>query len=202
MSTEFQPGQKVRHRVSERVYTIEKTRPETDDRLWFEEQEGWFDQIYYEVITPAPLDPAAVKAGDTVTVSSTTTGGAAYEIVGKVWEPSHSPGHLWVGPIALDALGVTLTDHQPALEPEWEPGDMAAVTARGWVNGWSVRTATNDGWASHDNTDDVRRDDEVESVRPLVVIDPVAARKSLEDNGWGEHETNDILHELGIEAAR
>lgn len=176
-------------------------------------------------ITPAPLDPAKVKTGDTVTL---TRGQAV--VIDEVRAVRH-PHTEWfafelsqdqkgesaravkAGPrIVLDAW--TLTDHQPAPapEPEWEDGSMAAVTARGWINGWSVRVPG--GWASHSETDDVRTDDEVESVRPLVVIDPatvdvVALDRVMDaaESYYPEYTTEGrhagikaLLAHLGIEA--
>lgn len=73
------------------------------------------------------IDPSKVKAGDTVTVAGTNTAHLEYTVTGVVWEPSHSPGQLWVGPVALDATTLTITDHQPA-KPEWAPGTFGTAT--------------------------------------------------------------------------
>lgn len=87
------------------------------------------------------IDQTAVKAGDTVTVTGKTTVGDTYEITGKVWEPTHSLGSLWVGPVAIGSPMITITDHQP----EWKPGTFGTARvnttdndpdtrARGFVN--------------------------------------------------------------------
>jgi hypothetical protein len=177
----------------------------------------WHDRIAHaEHDTPAPLDPAKVKAGDTVTVrvgpSPDTGWGAlrhgpeAIEVTGKVWLDSGDNPH---GPVAkvgvhtLDLPNVTLTAHQPAPEPEpeWTDGTVAEVTYNNAdeTEQFKTRALRGDGsWVPFADVSDLIMDDEVTDVRPLVVIDPAAARKSLEDNGWGAHETADILEHLGL----
>jgi hypothetical protein len=111
--------------------------------------------------------------------------------------------HITAAPLPEGYRMYTLTAHTPAPEPEpgWEPGDMAAVTARGWVNAWSVRTATNDGWASHDNTDDVRRDDpagvDVDALQAAV---QEAWRTRTGDDAY--EAAHAALEHLGIEVPR
>lgn len=151
--------------------------------------------------TPAPLDPSKVRAGDTVTllVDPPDTH-PAFTVAGE----THSLGGptVYLGGWRVDDLPdyVTLTDHQPAPEPEpeWLEGAVAEVTPtrRPDLATRAVR-GSDDMW--HNTYGGMWDDDEV-SVRPLVVIDPAAARKALEDNGWGEHEMTEILHHLGIEA--
>lgn len=133
------------------------------------------------IAVPVELDPSKVKAGDTVTVTSTTTAGAPYEISGVVWEPSHSPGVLWLGPVSLNATSLTLTAHQPAPEPEpeWKPGTLAdIVRLDDDAVLRAVRVATGCGLSGHAWQTIPgaawHEDSEVESVRPLVVIDPAA----------------------------
>jgi hypothetical protein len=153
--------------------------------------------------TPAPLDPSKVKAGDTVTVHVAAS--PPFDVTGTVWAAAEMLG-LSVGPMDLNASNVTLLAHQPAPEPEveWKPGTVAKITTTRTGNMLAIRRETGvtppvvwqcipDGswWEDGDVTD----------VRPLVVIDPAAARKALEDNGWGEHEMTEILHHLRIEAS-
>lgn len=129
--------------------------------------------------TPAPLDPAAVQVGDTLVWTNSGIKVSVTELTldAVVFE--------WINGAQGQLLWTEVWNYlQPAPEPEaeWEPGDMAAVTARGWINGWSVRTAANDGWASHSESDDVRNDAEVESVRRLIVIDLECARALVHDH--------------------
>jgi hypothetical protein len=164
---------------------------------------------------PAPLDPAKVaitiKGGDYIEAESdgAKIGGKVSHVTERGFVAIEHLGefaihHITAAPLPEGYRMYTLTAHTPAPEPEpgWEPGDMAAVTARGWVNGWSVRTAANDGWASHDASDDVRSDAEVEDVRPLVVIDPadvdvVALQREIDDAMPG-HEASVALAHLGL----
>jgi len=73
--------------------------------------------------TPAPLDPSKVKPGDTVTLTvDPPDTHPAFTVAGE----THSLGGsaVYVGGWRVDDLPdyVTLTDHQPAPEPEPAPG--------------------------------------------------------------------------------
>lgn len=138
-----------------------------------------FAPVYDEPAAPAPLDPSKVKAGDTVTVSGGGTGDRpAYEITGVAWEPSHSPGTLWVGPVCISAPLVTLTDHQPALEPEpeWKPGTVYDARLAGGADPfrvWAIEGDTPGTTAEFtDYLGNSYEAGELLDVRPLVVIDP------------------------------
>jgi hypothetical protein len=68
---------------------------------------------------PAPLDPKAVKAGDTVTVTIAEYGDTPeFQITGPVYCAGHGLGDLVVGDYMLMHKRVTLTAHTPAPEPE------------------------------------------------------------------------------------
>lgn len=91
--------------------------------------------------TPAPLDPKAVKAGDTVTVHVLGLPDMPdYDVTGEVYEFSR-PGAglpLHVGGHSLSNPSVTLTAHTPAPEPEpeWKPGTTGtAEVVREGANG-------------------------------------------------------------------
>lgn len=82
----------------------------------------------------ASLDPSTVKAGDTVTVH--VAAAPPFDVHGKVWEPGmEAPAGLSVGNVSLTAPNVTLTDHQPAPEPEWQPGTTGTATLNNLVSG-------------------------------------------------------------------
>lgn len=86
--------------------------------------------------TPTQIDPAKVKAGDTVTLERDTA--LARDIVERI-EPYPQGGYSIVlretTPAYLTVTGWLVTDHQPAPKPEWKPG----TTGTGTVNGESVR---------------------------------------------------------------
>jgi hypothetical protein len=129
---------------------------------------------------PAPLDPAAVKAGDTVTLEKGTA--KHVDLVADVdryqdgdyrFTSTTSPTHVYrVGDGAW-----TLTDHQPAPEPEpeWTDGTVAEVTYNNAdeTEQFKTRALRGDGsWVPFADVSDLIMDDEVTDVRPLVVIDP------------------------------
>lgn len=142
------------------------------------------------------IDPSKVKAGDTVTVAGTNTAHLEYTVTGVVWKPSHSPGQLWVGPVALDATTLTITAHEPA-ESEWEPGTVGTATIEGvadvpgtWVrsrNG-SLYFATHEAAVSTGNLayEDMVTDfvpDDAEALRARVAeleSDLAASRDAIE----------------------
>lgn len=81
--------------------------------------------------TPTPLDPAAVKAGDTVTIV-----GDAAKVEGKVHAVFMEDALVFeIGYSHFKVSGAdawTLTAHQPAPKPEWKPGTVGtAGTVRG-----------------------------------------------------------------------
>lgn len=170
---------------------------------------------------PAPLDPSKVKAGDTVTVEVTpvpSSGGRPYTIHGEV--SGGIGGQLWVGPVFLQGNGkwrpgITLTDHQPAPEPEpaWEPGMVATATTsdphrgvNGAVLGLFVGDPENDTPVRFETySGDTYPLAALSNVRPLVVIDPAAVDVDhLVDIGSNTDDprtnTPAILAGLGIEA--
>ncbi len=177
----------------------------------------WFARRFALVeraATPAPLDPKAVKAGDTVTVTIAEYGDTPeFQITGPVYCAGHGLGDLVVGDYMLMHKRVTLTAHTPAPEPEpeWKPGTVAAVTYAGF--GWVDEPASFDGahWRplSSPTEKGVFKDniESPEDVRPLVVIDPATVDVDhLVDVG---SETDDprtntiaILTALGLGGAR
>lgn len=221
MSTEIKPGQvwawkpgSTSHKEgTEVLITSANDAADSDERaVWYEYPDGsqaaqWrtrggflADMVFVRDTTPAPLDPSKVKAGDTVTVSGGGTGDRpAYQITGVAWEPSHSPGTLWVGPVCISAPLVILTDHQPAPEPE---KDLLAETI------WKASRA-DEGTISATGANHVAA-----AIRNLfVVIDPAAVDESeLASIIAGEYGHEDdvaraldtvrvILAELGVEAS-
>jgi hypothetical protein len=97
----------------------------------------------------AEFDPSKVKPGDTVTVrvepnpvtgwGTLDHGPEAIEVTGKVWLDSGDNPHGPVAKVGVHALGlpnVTLTDHQPAPEPDWDAmaeviGDFECAACEG-----------------------------------------------------------------------
>lgn len=130
----------------------------------------------------APLDPSKVKAGDAVRLERGTAVVTDVVIEAKsrgvgqfVFYTAESPDPLIPGTYYLVNTGAwTLTDHQPAPEPEpeWLEGAVAEVTPtrRPDLATRAVRGA-GDMW--HNTYGGMWDDDEV-SARPLVVIDPAA----------------------------
>lgn len=217
MSTEIKPGQVWAYTAAQHeTFTVREVR---DGDVWSTNRYGGHIVVGAQLFqqgrtlltdaTPAPLDPSKVKAGDTVTLHveyDDASNGKPYDIAGEVTLDSY--GSRWIGPVMLEGeqgYEFTLTDHRPAPEPEpeWEDGQIGDAL----VHGASVR-----GFISNDGESFVFSAPgggyheagygSFEDFVPLVVIDPATARKALEDNGWGEHQTNEILHELGIEATR
>jgi hypothetical protein len=84
----------------------------------------WLRENFDLPTTPAPLDPSKVKAGDTVTVHVVTIDSPAYDVSGEAYMLGHA---LAVGGHVLTGPGVTLTDHQPAPEPEAEVDTLAST---------------------------------------------------------------------------
>jgi len=171
----------------------------------------------------APLDPSKVKAGDTVTV---THGWAKVEdTVTEVadWTPNggtvaltlaHRPGD----PFYLNAW--VLADHQPAPEPEpeWELEQVAEISFRGCHAAplTTLRAIRTDaGWRTVNGD---WADVNVESARPLVVVDPEAVdvvelAKAAWDRWDGQPADTSsnahfrdvvraVLAKVGLEAAR
>lgn len=142
--------------------------------------------------TTTPLDPAKVKAGDTVTL---TRGGWTVTDVVDRWY--HGAGKIWYRfrfaawhdahydmPIGNEYW--TLTDHQPAPEPEieWKPGQF------GWANAPAPHGRVH-GFLTDRNfvyLVDVPEQDETTGYNVTsdfsnfvadVVIDPAAARTDI-----------------------
>lgn len=174
----------------------------------------------------APLDPWKVKAGDTVTLVGTKA-----KVEGEVEDVQKDTDELVI--IQIDNLRFrvtgddawTLTDHQPAPEPEpeWKPGTVA----EGTINGKAVRGVVGHaltggdaafvywnefaGHLSSTHTPPA-------NLRPLVVIDPAtvdvdaladrfdSAFQYTSGHGIATHQRNKIamraaLAHLGIEAS-
>lgn len=158
---------------------------------------------------PAPLDPSKVKAGDTVTVrvepnpdtgwGTLDHGPEAIEVTGKVWLDSGDNPHGPVLKVGVHAIGrdnVTLTDHQPAPEPE--PADALAQAA------WEAMLA--DG---ADGREVFRADKVADAIRAkFVVIDPAAVDVDMlvdtsHNNAMTKREVVEhVLGTLGIEVPR
>lgn len=116
-------------------------------------------------VTPDPFDVAKVKAGDTVEVrveEGYAFNPAAYTINGTVWKSPHGP--LMIGPLVLDQDLITLTDHQPAPEPEPAkpaPGTFGTAVVKGErqrglidEDGDFDYTSWDGGYVSHNYTND------------------------------------------------
>jgi hypothetical protein len=150
---------------------------------------------------PAPLDPAAVKPGATVTVENGTT-----TVTGKVGTQGASgvPTALFMHGVGTLYFrdGWTLIAHQPAPEPEpeWKPGTVADIEADGDNTYRAIRTEA--GWWEAENNW-TYADAEVTDVRPLVVIDPadvdVEALTKIADEAYLTDRSE--LRADGIQAA-
>src|SRR5690606_32458654 len=127
-----------------------------------------------EQLTPAPLDPSKVKPGDTVTLSRGKSSVTAEVTHVQSFIHLEHLGRFRVKGLSSDRTSgyaeYTLTDHQPAPAPEWKPGTVADITVHPSGVLRAVRARTGNYWAA--DTEEVYSDDEVESVRPLVVLDP------------------------------
>jgi hypothetical protein len=153
-----------------------------------------------------PLDPSKVKAGDTVTLEDrrsnmhddSITPDPDWRLTGKVrdihvthsdergtpyaWSVriGHSPYHMGTAEWAY-----TLTAHQPAPEPEREPGTSGTATVEGkaGVQGTWVRSLNGeDYFATHHaetSTGNLAHSDQVTDFVPDVVLDPAAARSAI-----------------------
>jgi hypothetical protein len=167
---------------------------------------------------PAPLDPSKVKPGDTVTVrvepnpgtgwGTLDHGPEAIEVTGTVWLDSGDNPHgpvAKVGVHALDLPNVTLTDHQPAPEPE--PEYMVGHVYEAKVaNVGRVQVVRVDPDMDEDplypfpwfapSENDHYTERAVTDVRPLVVLDP----ESDTDRLWNIIREVDGNHDLGAGA--
>jgi hypothetical protein len=127
------------------------------------------------------IDPAAVKAGDTVTLESDEL---VANVAGRVTDIQHDHG-AWTVYLALGVMGHstpfvvgvgtswTLTDHQPAPEPEWEPGTVYSARLAGASDPFHVWSDLDEGErAFMDGRGNAYDTGELLDVRPLVVIDP------------------------------
>jgi hypothetical protein len=147
-----------------------------------------------EVVAPARPDPSKVKPGDTVTVrvepnpgtgwGTLDHGPEAIEVTGTVWLDSGDNPHgpvAKVGVHALDLPNVTLTDHQPAPEPE--PEYMVGHVYEAKVaNVGRVQVVRVDPDMDEDplypfpwfapSENDHYTERAVTDIRPLVVLDP------------------------------
>lgn len=139
--------------------------------------------------TPAPLDPSKVKAGDTVTLDHPDGTHLPNRTVGSVYAITIGRRQEYLND--LYAEGYTLTDHQPAPEPEpaYDVGTVGTATVRG-VEGVRVMRSHRTGsvasefWLSDGEVGGYlqHQDDYVTDVRPLVLIDEQRARDLVEDH--------------------
>src|SRR5690606_27087871 len=84
----------------------------------------------WSVVEKVTFDPANVKAGDTATaeVSPVHTDGDGpkpFTITGEVWADGQT---LMLGGWSITLPNLTLTDPQPAAEPEYEVGHVYEAT--------------------------------------------------------------------------
>src|SRR5690606_36775981 len=93
----------------------------------------------------------------------TKTGTAASYFTADRSPEKHAPYYE-----AADAILATQPAPEP--EPEWKPGTVAEITVHPSGVLRAVRARVGDCWAA--DTEEVYSDDELESVRPLVVIEP------------------------------
>lgn len=148
--------------------------------------EDGFDRaarLIKEARNSAPLDPSKVKAGDTVTLESGTA--LVRDVVSAVTKFDDGSGYQFLSsepPTSYRRVGPTawtLTDHQPAPEPEpeWKPGTFATVTTERRGEFCAIRRETGVTppvvWQSIPDGS-WWEDSDVSHVRPLVVIDPAA----------------------------
>jgi prophage tail gpP-like protein len=157
-------------------------------------------------VSTEKIDPAAVKPGDTVTLSRGKSSATAEVTHVQNFIHLEHLGRFRVKGLPSDRTSgyaeYTLTAHQPAPEPEpeWKPGTVADITVHPSGVLRAVRARAGNYWAA--DTEEVYSDDEVESVRPLVVIDPadvdvVALQREIDDAMPG-HEASVVLERLGL----
>ena len=146
-----------------------------------------FDQVER---VPAPLDLSKVKAGDTVTLERDGGRLPGQEVMvvsesGTGYTTVILRGGLQVYITGPDAW--TLTAHQPAPEPEWEPGTVATATTsdphrgvNGAVLGLFVGDPENDTPVRFETySGDTYPLAALSDVRPLVVIDPATVNAQM-----------------------
>jgi hypothetical protein len=175
------------------------------------------------VLPSAPLDPAKVKAGDTVTLDHPDGTHLPNRTVSSVYAVMIGRRQEYLND--LYAEGYTLTEHQPAPEPEpvWKPGTVAVVVQGGdpgaGVDDHEFRAAlqTDGTWVGLAGEAATAAP---VSVRPLVVIDPAEVDVDHLAKVWngeldkgtglrhgglsslGMTALRRVLSELGIEATR
>lgn len=126
---------------------------------------------------PAPLDPSKVKAGDTVTLHveyDDASNGKPYDITGEVTLDSY--GSRWIGPVMLEGeqgYEFTLTDHQPAPEPEPEYEPRKVYEHPNGDRLWSVNSERGVQFVN-EYGEKFPPGNLTFPVRALVVIDPAA----------------------------
>jgi hypothetical protein len=148
MSTEIKPGQTWADKNGDRLH-VELVRPAHVEFKW---EVGIMAILTtaeflsaYELVedaTPAPLDPPAIHAGDTVTAEHED--GDVITAVVKRYEPLHAvfgpqmPVITTMGgfdiPVGIRGAW-TLTAHQLAPKPEWKPGTTGTATLNNLVSG-------------------------------------------------------------------
>jgi hypothetical protein len=155
MSTEIKPGQvwawkpgSTSHKAGTEVRVTsvnEEADPGARD-IWYEYPDGsqapqWrtrdgflADMVFVKDAAAGPLDPSKVKAGDTVTLERTKRNDRVDALVEEVPQPGVLLLEGWGAVFQIGTVDPawTLTDHQPAPKPEWEPGTIGtAGTVRG-----------------------------------------------------------------------
>lgn len=137
---EFNEGDKVirvrsPHTRDESPMTLgsEWTVDAVEGRSWFR-VEGYHQSLYagyFELVTPAPLDPSKVKAGDTVTLEredGTLIRAKVFDVDPVVVNPPERTLRLYGIPdwVLIGKDSYALTDHQPAPKPELptKPGSI------------------------------------------------------------------------------
>lgn len=172
---------------------------------------------------PDPLDPSKVKAGDTVTLESGTAlvRDVVIEVksrgVGQfVFYTAENPDPLIPGTYYLVNQGAwTLTDHQPAPEPEPEYEPRKVYEHPNGDRLWSVNSERGVQFVN-EYGEKFPPGNLTFPVRPLVVIDPAAVDvEALTAAAWdaqdqailevglpeAEAVTRAVLARLGIEAS-
>jgi len=198
MSTEIKPGQTwawkpgARFRPAGTEVLVTKV---TDDRVYYEypdkssapqeRMHGSFlaSMEFVRDATPAPLDPSKVRKVDTVTLENGET-----SVRGPVVNIEHRQeivvgfaikniGWRYVAPnvvVQQEEGAWLLTAHQPAPEPEpeWKPGTVALISTGSEPDVMASRLY--DGAAPWRSLSGYAHwtDEQINSVRPLVVIDP------------------------------
>jgi hypothetical protein len=155
--------------------------------------------------TGGPFDPSKVKAGDTVTLLVTPVEKAKkpFTVTGEVYG---APGALMVGGLwVMNDKIATLTDHQPAPEPESPvPPGFYAVHQDETPGAEWVGFVDNDGdfYGMEDGFLRAASGGDFTVDNPLTVFDPAWARSVLKTfevrPGYVEAYTDVLADQLGL----